>query len=252
MADKSILDLTEATSLADAMYSIIEDGISSKKFKLKTLEDFLIANLFLNYYQTMRSAANIQLTDLLSISPAGDNPTQKTTLENIISAINRLNTFDKFTAKNTPVEADTILISDSAAQSSTKKTTLTAIRQFLTNTDVMKRDLSNSVHSSLSSWLNAAPANMPYISEMGGYHSKISNGLSQHLYQFGIISPASNTGTVNYYMPKTDAQTVLLFGSIWGNGTASEYLMLRPNNNTSFYFSVYSQYTFFWLSIFTA
>ncbi|MDR0485937.1 MAG: hypothetical protein LBH29_04350 [Elusimicrobiota bacterium] len=170
--EKSILDLTEATSLADAMYSIIEDGISSKKFKLKTLQNYLISALFLNYYPTLRQSSNIQLTDLLSISPAGDNPTQKTTFENLAAAFARLYPIN---GNGGPVwdwqiwpytelaTDDQIPVGHASENHKIRTITLLTLLSFLKNQGCMENNLNNSVKATLTNWNRTAPNEVDYI-----------------------------------------------------------------------------------------
>jgi hypothetical protein len=63
MANKQISDLLEATVIDDAVFFAGEDGISTKKVKSKTLQDYIRTKLFFNFYATERLASAITLKE---------------------------------------------------------------------------------------------------------------------------------------------------------------------------------------------
>jgi hypothetical protein len=125
MANKQISDLTEMTVLSDAVYLVGEDGISTKKLRAKVVEDYIRQNLFFNYYQLSRASGSVALTDLLTIAPTGDYPTQKITFESFIDAVNRLNGIDRLNAISSGAVtlSDLVRIGDSQSQYLSKKMT---------------------------------------------------------------------------------------------------------------------------------
>ncbi|MDR2708643.1 MAG: hypothetical protein LBC07_01525 [Elusimicrobiota bacterium] len=125
MANKQISDLVELTTLADSVFFVGEDSISTKKLRAKVIQDYIRLHLFFNFYTQARPATSVTENDLLAISPEGDYPTQKITFSNFIDALNRINLLSRLPqlAGDNVMLNDLLKISDSANENLSKKIT---------------------------------------------------------------------------------------------------------------------------------
>jgi hypothetical protein len=253
MARKQISDLVEATLIGDDIYFAGEDGISSKKIKAKTLQDYLRLLLYINYYTTTRAAADIAITDLFPISSTGNNATQKTTFANIISAINRLNLISVFPALAAADIAvgDLLPIGDISAANATKKITVANLLTFLQSTTgkMMTTNLSNGVKTTQALVNALMPDNMDYVVSRSGNSSnmyiKFKSGLIiQWLIVYGGFSNEKQTAT--FLTPFTVAPLLVIPAYISFEGTSNNPCALIINSTTTTTFTIGNKLTTTW------